>query len=282
MITVWPSLYRPHEGQAASDRAIVERAKAPRYYARKDDVPRWAGAEFRASYRSTASFVRAWWIVLDFDRGASFEQLAGAFGDSYGIAHSTWTAGRWRVALTLSRPVATVEEFDRVWRAGAAMAEQHDLTPDYAARSSAQCYALPARHDGDAYEYNELGGALFDVDEALALIPPPAPLPASPPAARDDSYSHRCERARRYLERMPGAISGSGGHATTFRAAVLLVRGFGLEPDDALRLLLEVHNPLCAPPWSERQLRHKVKQAHQRGRLPFGFLTDRLRDWRVA
>jgi hypothetical protein len=54
-----------------------------------------------------------------------------------------------------------------------------------------------------------------------------------------------------------------------------MVRGFALEPDDALRLLAEVHNPLCAPPWSLPELRHKVRQAAQRARVPFGVLADR-------
>jgi hypothetical protein len=81
---------------------------------------------------------------------------------------------------------------------------------------------------------------------------------------------------------MPGAISGSGGHATTFAAAVKMVRGFGLDPDDALALLVAIHNPLCAPAWSLPELKHKIRQAAQRGRLPFGFLADRPRDGRAA
>jgi hypothetical protein len=282
MITVWPSLYRPGEGQTATDRAIVERAKSPRYYAAKNDVPRWAGGEFRDGYRSLASFIRASWIVLDFDRGATREQLAEAFGDACGVVHATWTARRWRVGLMLTRSVDTVETYERVWRAGASLAEQHELTPDYAARSAAHCFAIPARHDGDAYEYIELTGALFDVDAALALIPVPQPLPVLERSPHTDTYSRRLTRAARYLAAMPGAISGSGGHATTFRAACVLTRGFGLEPDDALALLIEIHNPLCAPEWSERELVHKVKQAWQRGRLPFGWLADRKRDGRAA
>jgi hypothetical protein len=49
---------------------------------------------------------------------------------------------------------------------------------------------------------------------------------------RDDAHFLEPRRgstarpARRHLERMPGAISGSDGHVTTFRAAVAMVRGF--------------------------------------------------------
>jgi hypothetical protein len=282
VITCWPSLYRPREGRPAQDRAIVQRVKSPRAYASKDDVPRWAGAEFSAGYRLLAGFVRATWIVLDFDKGATREQIADAFGDVYGIGHTTWTAGRWRVGLVLSRPVDTVEEQARVWRAGAAHAERHGLEPDFAAKGAAHCFALPARHDGDAYDHLELAGAFFDVDAALEAIPRPQPTETQRREPSSDTYERRFDRARRYLEKMPGAISGSKGHATTFAAAVAMVRGFALEPNDALRLLVEIHNPTCAPAWSERELVHKVRQAYQRARLPFGAIADQRRERRSA
>jgi hypothetical protein len=57
-----------------------------------------------------------------------------------------------------------------------------------------------------------------------------------------------------------------------------MVRGFGLEPDDALALLVEIHNPLCQPEWSLVELRHKVKSAMQRGRVPFGWLAEKRRE----
>jgi hypothetical protein len=74
---------------------------------------------------------------------------------------------------------------------------------------------------------------------------------------------------------MPAAVSGSGGHVATFRAAVVLVRGFELPPGDALRLLVEDYNPRCAPPWTPYELRHKVTQALRRSRMPFGAIVDR-------
>jgi hypothetical protein len=78
------------------------------------------------------------------------------------------------------------------------------------------------------------------------------------------------ERARRYLAKMPEGVAGQGGHLATFRAAVVLVRGFDLGAADALDLLSE-YNQRCAPPWSERELAHKIKQA-ARARVPAGYL----------
>lgn len=70
------------------------------------------------------------------------------------------------------------------------------------------------------------------------------------------------ERARRYLEKVEPAIAGQGGHNTTFRAACILVLGFALSEGEALGLLSE-WNVSCEPPWSERELRHKVESANK-------------------
>ncbi len=40
------------------------------------------------------------------------------------------------------------------------------------------------------------------------------------------------ERARNYIEAMPEAVSGSGGHPATFKVACVLWNGFRLEHDD--------------------------------------------------
>jgi hypothetical protein len=78
-------------------------------------------------------------------------------------------------------------------------------------------------------------------------------------------------RARRYLAKLPPAISGQGGHVATFRAACRLVIGFGLDRDDALNLLRGWNESHCQPPWTERELEHKVddalKQPGWRGNL---------------
>lgn len=68
------------------------------------------------------------------------------------------------------------------------------------------------------------------------------------------------ERARKYLAKMPGAVSGQRGHDATFRAACVLVLGFGLSQVQALPLLSE-WGQTCQPPWSERDLLHKLADA---------------------
>lgn len=73
--------------------------------------------------------------------------------------------------------------------------------------------------------------------------------------------SEKVERASRYLATMEPAIAGSDGHGTTFRVACKMVLGFDLDQSTAFALLWSDYNPRCVPPWSEKELRHKVEQA---------------------
>ena len=54
-----------------------------------------------------------------------------------------------------------------------------------------------------------------------------------------------------------------------------LVRGFALSTDDALDLMAREWNMRCRPPWSERELRHKVEQAAKSGRFAEGDMNDK-------
>lgn len=69
-------------------------------------------------------------------------------------------------------------------------------------------------------------------------------------------------RAKSYLDKIPGAVAGDRGHDTTFTAACCLVR-FGLSESDQVALLDE-YNARCSPPWSERELAHKLADARRK------------------
>jgi hypothetical protein len=283
--TCWPSVVRPADGRRVSLGALLERVKAPRWYTRKELVWRWSAATFRNNYRNRASFLTEPAIVTDvgdYAGGVQREQLERAVAGVLGFAYTTWSSThaspRYRVVRILSREI-DADEHDRVARYVAELEERVGIVPDVA-KDAPHAWACPARHDGDAYEYIEFDGKPLDVEMALDRFPKPDLLPEHAPLHND--VRHRLDRASKYLATMPGAISGSGGHTATFRAACVLVRGFVLEPDEALRLLVTEYNPRCAPAWSQRELQHKVRQAYQRARLPFGWLADRPRNGRAA
>lgn len=69
------------------------------------------------------------------------------------------------------------------------------------------------------------------------------------------------ERARRYIEKAGGAVSGNSGHAHTFALACNLLNKISLSESELYEALETWHNPQCDPPWSEKELRHKVSEA---------------------
>lgn len=82
------------------------------------------------------------------------------------------------------------------------------------------------------------------------------------------------ERAALWLAKVPPAISGSGGHSQTYTAAVGLVHGFGLSDTDAFALLSD-WNRSCQPPWQDRELLHKIRQANEKSHSkPRGHLAE--------
>lgn len=118
---------------------------------------------------------------------------------------------------------------------------------------------------------------LADFEKHLPEEPlPPAPSPRKYFAIGAHDSSSLIERARRYLSKVPGAVAGQGGHGRTFSAACSLVLGFGLSPEDALPILTE-WNQACVPPWSERELWHKLEDADTQTRER-GYLLNWDRD----
>jgi len=152
--------------------------------------------------------------------------------------------------------------------------------------TGAQTVVGPSTHpSGDVYD--PLAGdpacvdpeALKSAVQALAKavigkrVCEPEPTKARTVRARDDDAV--MARASAYLDRIPPAVSGSGGHSQAYAAATAMVHGFDLDRASAMHLLLDRYNPRCVPPWSEKELQHKVEDAaskpHDRA---LGWLRD--------
>jgi hypothetical protein len=102
----------------------------------------------------------------------------------------------------------------------------------------------------------------YTVEDIEAQLPAPPPPVKFTPISGIDATSV-VGRARAYIAKIPGAISGQNGHDATFHVACVLVGGFALSVDEALPLLSE-WNATCEPPWSDRELLHKLQGAVQR------------------
>jgi hypothetical protein len=71
------------------------------------------------------------------------------------------------------------------------------------------------------------------------------------------------DRAVKYLAKIEPAISGQGGHDKTFGAACRVGPGFDLPEATTLWLIRDHYNPRCEPPWSDKELEHKVQDAYR-------------------
>lgn len=100
-------------------------------------------------------------------------------------------------------------------------------------------------------------------------------FPHVPPSATQVDFRSAgavVERARKYVAKMPPAISQQRGHDKTFHVACVLMLGFQLTEPEAMSVLTEYSNR-CEPPWSEKELLHKVRSAdRQQGER--GFLRN--------
>lgn len=130
---------------------------------------------------------------------------------------------------------------------------------------SGQRYQWRAGHAPDEIVIAELPASW-----SARLQQPVAPRPQAPRqrASEDD----RVRRARAYVNKMPGAVSGDAGHTATFNAVAAVMIGFDLSDSDALRIIAEDYNPRCDPPWSERDLEHKVQSVNKRCQRERGYL----------
>jgi putative DNA primase/helicase len=80
------------------------------------------------------------------------------------------------------------------------------------------------------------------------------------------------ERIHLYLAKCPPAVSGQLGHSQMFKTARYIIGGFDITSEEAFSILMREYNHRCVPPWSEKEMRHKVDDADS---IPF----DKERGW---
>lgn len=143
-------------------------------------------------------------------------------------------------------------------------------------------------YDGEIRNRAKLGGRKIDIrgEGGYAAAPPSrhvsgqhylwkscdmsAPLPTFQQSwlnNEEQSYSfprggkmQNIRNAASYIARIH-AVAGEGGHNATFRAACKL-RDAGISDADALAILSEWNETNACPPWSARDLIHKVRSAY--------------------
>lgn len=117
---------------------------------------------------------------------------------------------------------------------------------------------------------NELAPGLIFPEEVFWEEESPTSQPTNNSA--QNVPSNIPERVIRYIDKCKPAVSGEHGHDQTFKVLCEVIRGFDLSRDQAWQAAV-YFNQKCQPPWSEKELRHKLDDAlkatasQQRGHL---------------
>ena len=212
--------------------------------------------------------------VVTFDLACSkLAAVAGHLTTSF--RHRT-DAPRLRLIALLSRPV-NADEYARLWTYYQRRLVGLGMGVGAAAKDPSRGWFVPSSPNlpGHEYRHARLPGTPIDVDQDLALADSYAEDEPEPEHKPRRAAAGILERARLYVETWDPAIEGSGGSNLAFAHIERLVRGFDLTDDDALTVLAS-WNKRCKPPWSKKELLHKIRQGRERGDTNWGDLRTNV------
>lgn len=280
-ITTWPSLNAKLPGvrlDLTLDDLVVHLAE-PAQYQGKWNHPGWSPGVFDPCLRKAVNVKEMFLLGLDYDgdSGATIDSALGFWSGARGFLYTTKSHSpaqhRFRVMLLLNRPVSAIE-YKRLWLLANSMLLEYGHKIDGQAKDAARFWYAPGTDTG-THELLDLPGDALDVDDWLSQAPEIAATISAADGDEADAAPEIVASALAYLLAMPIAVSGRGGHPTTFRAAVTMVRGFGLSRRQATAILLSDYNPRCLPPWRDEDIQHKVEDAYSNSTKPWGYLRSR-------
>ena len=112
--------------------------------------------------------------------------------------------------------------------------------------------------------YTHISGDIIDLqyapDGIIQLVKKQEPLQPTEPVESNNQSDKNAFIT--YIRNTPAAISGDSGDNATFSVACK-GRDFGLSEDTTLKIMKNIYNPSCVPPWSTDQLKSKVANAYQ-------------------
>jgi hypothetical protein len=239
----------------------------------------WSPVRYNPPKRSKDNVREVFALVLDYDKGGDRSKLVDLWSECYGLIYTTKSHGasgtsgdRLRVILPLSSTV-DADEYGRVWEWAAERSTAVGCPTDKQCKDASRFWYDPSMPPGGWWAQRLEGAAL---DPALAIPTPAKPTLRVVPQASALTTDDRIKRATAYVAKIPGAVSGDKGHTQTFNAVAHVMIGFDLSQSDAMHVIANNYNPRCDPPWSEKELQHKIDSvAKQCDRTRGYLLKDR-------
>lgn len=261
------------------DELAANIAGAVPHHGPKGELPLLCLATFEGEHRGNARVELVYMLGLDIDEpqadpGAYVARIAAALGGveifAYSTSSSSPGAFKLRALIPYDRP-ATADEHRASWALVARTLGREGIEIDRACCDPARGFYIWAVPANGAYFHAHLPGVAWPVGLAAEAeiarrseeeAERQRELEARAKLPKRAGHVDPFDRARRYVARMPIAIQGTNGSDATFNVARKLVADFGLSDADAMVLLRE-HSARCRPPWSERELLHKLASAKQ-------------------
>lgn len=236
----------------------------------------WSPVTYDPPQRLKANVRTVYVLVLDHDTNADWDGVATLWAGTEHILYTTKRHGvegtRLRVVAQLSRDI-TVDEHAKLWAWANRRSVAASLPIDDNAKDASRFWFNPTVPPG-GWRSVAHAGKPIDVDAVLAMAEAPTLRIVQPYATPNAGDRER--RAVKYVATLPGAVSGSGGHTATFHAVCTVMFGFDLDESTTLSIIASEYNTRCDPPWSERELQHKVSSAGKLSNRPRGYLlTER-------
>jgi hypothetical protein len=243
----------------------------------KEGAGGYSIAKFRGDMRRNDACEFAYALALDFDEGdASVATIASAFRTTDIVVYSTFSSSpsspRSRAVMRCSRPM-TANEYRDVWDYASTFLRFHGLVHDKATRDPARLWYAPALRPGGHWEHAVRSGRVIDVDEAVREIARRRNEDKLARLSRMKPIAGGLERIQKYVDAIGGAVSGQHGHDATFNVACIIAGN--VDDESAQMAILRSYNARCNPPWSEKELAHKLEGARKQPDL--APLEDRRR-----
>ena len=239
----------------------------------KLDLPLICMSSFTDGHRCNASVDRVHQLGLDVDAptadpGGVVEQIRATLGGveafAYSTASSLPSAYKLRVLIPYDAP-AVADDHRASWRLVARRLGRAGIIVDRQCSDPARGFFVWVVPPNGVYWNAHSEGHAWPVHRAAELERRHA-VEVDASNARPVHVGERgpgvLRRAQAYIDRMEPAIAGSGGHDACWSVARKLVADFALDRAQAMALIIE-YNARCKPPWSMRELEHKIEQAFQ-------------------
>lgn len=242
----------------------------------------WSPVRYNPPKRSKDNVREVFALVLDYDKGGDRSKISELWRDRFGIVYTTKSHGaagttgdRLRAVLPLASTV-TADEYTRIWEWAAGHSAEAGCPADPQCKDASRFWYDPSVPPGGWWSIR-LNGTPLDPAPILA-IPVEPPKLRVVPAPTAFTTDDRIKRARAYVAKIPGGVSGDGGHTQTFNAVAHVMIGFDLSQSDAMHIIANDYNPRCDPPWNEKQLQHKIESVAKLCKRERGYLLkDRPR-----